>query len=206
MLYTVWTNFGAADLNAVAEANDLLNVFRLADGLPDPQRTQLRHFAKSYAEIVVHTEWPEMAQNRMVFTANEENRGMWDTLLSVKVASPTQSTAENQALQTLSDMNEHRRLRQLQSVSKLPEILWAVLIVGGVVTIGSACMFGSGSVTLHGLQVAAFALLIALVLVAIADIDRPFQGTVHVSDDAFRRAEQTMASYPDPNAKPGQAR
>ena len=34
MLYTVWINFGAADLNADAEANSLVNVYRLSDGLP----------------------------------------------------------------------------------------------------------------------------------------------------------------------------
>ena len=35
-------------------------------------------------------------------------------------------------------------------------------------------------------------LLIALALVAVADIDRPFQGSVHVSDYAFRRARIGM--------------
>ena len=34
--------------------------------------------------------------------------------------------------------------------------------------------------------------LLALVLVAIADINRPFQGSVHVSDYAFRRAQMDM--------------
>lgn len=42
------------------------------------------------------------------------------------------------------------------------------------------------------LQISALSLLIALVLVAIADIDRPFQGSVHVNDMAFRRAQQNM--------------
>jgi hypothetical protein len=53
-------------------------------------------------------------------------------------------------------------------------------------------MFGSDSTWLHGLQVFAFSLLIGLVLVAIADIDRPFQGSVHVQDSAFRRAQTNM--------------
>jgi hypothetical protein len=42
------------------------------------------------------------------------------------------------------------------------------------------------------MQVFSFSLLIALVLVAIADINRPFQGSVHVSDAAFHRAQQNM--------------
>lgn len=195
MLYTVWTNFGEAELNADAEANALLNVFRLAQGLPEQQCIELRHFARAYADVVITKEWPAMAQQNVTFEVNQDNRGMWDTLLSVKTDSPTESSAASQALRELSDMNQYRRIRQLQSTSKLPAILWFVLLVGGAVTIGSGCMFGSGSTVLHGLQVSAFSLLIALVLVAIADIDQPFQGTVHVSDVAFRRAIQTMRSY-----------
>ncbi len=67
-----------------------------------------------------------------------------------------------------------------------------MLIIGGVVTIASASMFGSQNTVLHGLQVFALSLLVSLVLVAIADIDRPFQGSVHVSDLAFRRAQLSL--------------
>src|SRR5271168_4459946 len=38
MLYTVWTNFGAAELNADNEANSLTNIYRLAAGLPEEER------------------------------------------------------------------------------------------------------------------------------------------------------------------------
>ena len=40
------------------------------------------------------------------------------------------------------------------------------------------------------------ATMIALVLVAIADIDRPFQGSVHVNDSAFTRAQLNMQGEP----------
>jgi len=71
-------------------------------------------------------------------------------------------------------------------------VLWCVLLIGGFVTIASSCTFGAGSTLLHALQVGALSLVIALVLVAIGDIDRPFQGSVHVKDSAFRRAQQNM--------------
>ena len=57
MLYTVWTNFGAAELNAENEANALGNLYRLAQGLPDPQRGQVEVLARSYAETVIDQDW-----------------------------------------------------------------------------------------------------------------------------------------------------
>ncbi|MGI8771841.1 MAG: hypothetical protein ACR2JE_10420 [Acidobacteriaceae bacterium] len=193
MLYTVWTDFGIADVNATSEANALVNVYRLAEGLPQAQATQLRQLCHTYADVMIKEEWPAMAHDDSGgFQSNQINHLMWHTLMSVKAASPTELAAEDHALYELSELTQHRRTRQLQSVSSIPTVLWFVLLVGGVVTIVSSCMFGSASSGLHAYQVFAFSLLITALLVAIADIDRPFQGSVHVSDAAFRRARQNM--------------
>ena len=192
MLYTVWTNFELADSNVSAEANSLVNVFQLAEGLPASQRADLQKAAIAYADTVVNAEWPAMARKEEHFAAERPKEEMWRILMTVKTASPTESTAEDHAITELSSMTEHRRMRELGSSSHLPGILWWVLIVGGFLTVVSACMFGAENMTLHTLQVAFFSLLIALILVAIADIDQPFRGTVHVRDAAFRQAQQTM--------------
>jgi hypothetical protein len=113
-------------------------------------------------------------------------------LTATKGASPTEITAEDHALYELSAMAGYRRIRLLQSASRLPVVLWFVLLIGGAVTVASTCMFGASNGVLHVIQVTAFALLISLVLVAIADINRPYQGSVHVSDYAFRRAQMDM--------------
>jgi hypothetical protein len=80
----------------------------------------------------------------------------------------------------------------VQSAQKLPTVLWCVLLVGGALTIVAACTFGTDSLRLQTLQVFSFSLLVSLSLVAIADIHRPFHGVIHVSDQAFRKAQQSM--------------
>jgi Protein of unknown function (DUF4239) len=193
MLYAVWNNFGLAEVNADTEANALINVYRLADGLPAAQRDQVKQTARQYAEVVLDKDWPAMEQGYTGRLASHEvDQKMWQILMSVKAASGAELTAEDHALYELSAMAEHRRLRQLQSVGRLPGILWFVLIVGGALSIMSSCMFGAESAWLHGLQVFAFSLLVALALIAIADIDRPYQGSVHVADTPFRRAQVNM--------------
>ncbi|HTD95443.1 MAG TPA: hypothetical protein VK627_00880 [Edaphobacter sp.] len=192
MLYTVWTDFGTASLNVDAEANAALNINRLAAGLPAVQGAELRQLSYAYATAVVEREWPMMARGEISTESNQLSRKMWQTLMSVKAASPAEITAEDHALYELSALTEHRQIRQLQATFHLPAILWCVLLIGGAVTLASACMFGQENTMLHGLQVFAFSLLVALVLVAVADIDKPFQGGVHVSDSAFQRARMNM--------------
>lgn len=192
MLYTVWTDFGAAEVNVDNEANALGNLYRLAEGLPDLQRRQIETLARSYASIVIAQDWPQMAANQVPESSHQVNQDMWRTLMSIQTHSPTEIVAEDHALSELSALTEHRRIRILQNATRLPSVLWWLLIIGAAVTIASAAMFGSASSALHTFQVLVFSLLIVLALVAVADINRPFQGAVHVSDFAFRRAQEVM--------------
>ncbi|WP_158942999.1 DUF4239 domain-containing protein [Granulicella sp. S190] len=193
MLYTVWTNFGDATLNADLEANALRNVYRLAEGLPAPQRNLLEQQTRAYADAVIKRDWDEMYRSQIPEESHLINRDMWKTLMSVKAAAPSELTAEDHALSELSSLTEHRRTRILQSAYHLPTIFWAVLLVGGLVTILSASLFGSANPALHAFQVFCFTLLITLVLLAIADVNLPFRGWVHVSVYPFQRAQQNMS-------------
>jgi Protein of unknown function (DUF4239) len=192
MLYTVWTEFGNANLNVDLEASALRNIYRLAEGLPEQQRVRLQLQSRAYADAVINQDWPEMANNRTPEESHNINQDMWKTLMSVKLATPSEITAEDHALSELSSLTEHRRTRLLQSLYRLPTIFWGVLLIGGLLTITSTTMFGSANATLHSLQVFSFTLLITLVLLAIADVNLPFRGWVHVSNYAFIRAQENM--------------
>jgi len=192
MLYAVWTRFGEAASNVEYEADNLVSVFWLADGLPDQQRTQLKNLTRQYGDVVIHQDWPDMFAGKLPNASQAINAEMWRTLMAVKAATPSETIAQDHALYELSSLTEHRRTRVLQSMSRLPAVLWFVLIVGGAVTVGSSCLFGSSNIFLHILQVVAFSLLLILGLVAIAEIHRPFQGAVHISYYPFVRAQQNM--------------
>ena len=192
MLYTVWTAYGEAALNADLEASAVLNLYRLAGGLPDPERTQLQTLARAYSDDVIHQEWPQMAQGEFPQQSSPVTREMWTTIMSVKAVSPTEVNAQEQIMGQLESLTQHRLTRILQSRARLPNVLWCVLLVGGGLTIISACTFGSESIGLEMLQVLSFSLLVSLSLVAIADIHRPFFGPIHVSEYAFQRTEQGM--------------
>ncbi len=192
MLYAVWTDFDTATQNVEMEANSLTNLYRLADGLPDASRIELQKLAREYAEKVIENDWPEMDQGRVPKESVGLASKMERSLISVPEASKSAALAQDHAMTELSTMTACRRTRLLENALSLPTVLWFVLIVGGVLTIVSSCMFGSENRFLHGVQVVFFSLMIALVLLAIADINKPFRGSVHVGSDAFVRALENM--------------
>src|ERR1700760_2608311 len=134
MLYTVWTAYGEAQVNVDLEANALRDLYRTADALPEPQRTQLKLDARAYANAVIDHDWPEMADGKIPEGSHLINETMWKTAMTIKPDSPAAVMYTDHALTQLTTLTEHRRTRMLQTVYKLPPIFWCVLIVGGVVT------------------------------------------------------------------------
>src|SRR6202789_1179162 len=180
MLYAVWTTLQSAEINADGEANCLVNAFRLADGLPAAQRVQVHQLARRYADVVINEEWPAMLQGRLQPSGHGVIQQLWTALLQTRPTNFSEQNSMNMTLAEVSSMTEHRRMRELQTKTKLPPILWMVLILGGVITTLSSCLFGTENFKLHCVQVISLTLLLSLALVAIADIDRPFQGAVRV--------------------------
>jgi uncharacterized membrane protein HdeD (DUF308 family) len=192
MLFTVWSEHDEADLNVDHEASAVANIYRLAEGLPGPQRIQLQTLARSYAEAAVNQDWPQMANGKRPKQTDAISSEMWKTVMSVRVDSVTQQTVQDHALSELGWLQQHRLIRLLESTAHLPNALWCVLLVGGVLTVISACMFGVENRKLQALEVLCLSLLICLSLVAIANIHRPFRGLIHVRSYAFQHVIQSM--------------
>jgi magnesium-transporting ATPase (P-type) len=192
MLYAVWTTYGEADLNVDQEANAVADLYRLAEEFPEPQQSQLKNQARSYAEAVIHREWPEMANHEEPRQSAAISSEMWQTVRSLQTSTSTEQMAQDHAFSELSSLAQHRLTRLSQSTMRLPNVLWCVLLAGGALTIVSACMFWMEDEKLQALQVFSLSLLVSLALVAIADIHRPFQGLVHVRSYAFQAALQSM--------------
>jgi hypothetical protein len=195
MLYTEWGEFKAADLNAELEANALRNVYRLAQGMPH-DRANIEQLAVAYATEVVERDWPEMVRGGMPEESHQVNENLWKALLSAQIAKPMEIAAHDHALSELSILTQHRRTRLLESKYQLPGIFWCVLLVGGGLTIVTVSIFGARQPQIHLLQVVSLTIFLTLVVLTIADVDKPFRGWVHVSDYAFRRALDTMREVP----------
>jgi hypothetical protein len=192
MLYAVWTDFDNATQNVELEANGLVNIYRLAEGLPEATRNDVQKLVRSYATTAIEKDWPAMERGDLPNDTGDLSWKLSRALIAAPGESRAQNLAQDHAISEVEAVSNYRRTRLLESTSSLPAVLWFVLVVGGILTIVSSCMFGSQNRFLHGLQVVFFSLLVALVLLAIADINKPFRGSVHVGNDAFVRALEMM--------------
>jgi hypothetical protein len=64
VVIAVWQNYEAARDTTVREADELAEIFFLAQRFPEPERTRIQELARSYARVVVDEEWPLIAEGR----------------------------------------------------------------------------------------------------------------------------------------------
>ena len=186
MVVAVWQDYETAQASATREANDVATVFWLARGLPQPEARRTQELARSYARVVAEEEWPMLGRGEESSIAWELLDDLRGGVVALHPTTPTQVALYDNELQAVRDLGDDRRDRLLEANQGLPALLWAVLLVGGVIVVGFTYLFGLRSTTIHTLMVAALALTIGLVLFTIAALDFPFRGDIRVGPDAFQ--------------------
>jgi Protein of unknown function (DUF4239) len=194
----VWNMFQQAQANEEQEANSLVNVFRIASQLQDPNASAIQDLCARYADNALDREWPAMLNRQLPPEGNEMIDQFWQLAGQAQAHARPDAIAAYQLMEELRGLTQYRRIRAMQNRESLPFILWAVLISGGIITIVSSCFFGVANFRIHLLQVFMLSFLISLVLVAIANVDRPYQGPVRVAPEGFRNAVQTLHRLPSP--------
>src|ERR1700749_4760473 len=191
MLYTVWNDFKMAEINTNLEAVSLLTVSRIATGLPSPQREGFHALGLKYAEVAIHQEWPAMQVQQDSHASQLVLGDMWKLLVEVKTENGGSNSVDH-LTSALGDLSERRSLREEELRTRLPPILWLLLIAGAGATVGSSCLLGNDNKWLHYCQVLALTFVVAVTLATIADLARPFEGAVSVTPVAFERALALM--------------
>jgi hypothetical protein len=186
-LLLTWQEYNEARQVAKSEAVSVEQVYRLAESLPEPDRSRIQELSISYAGSVVKEEWPAMRQGqqntRVGRLVDELRRSVED----FEPRTDAQSALYAEALSELDELEASRELRLLAVNEGIPYILWIVLVIGGVLTVAFTYLFGIEPAWLHAVAVAGLAVLVALVLHVIGVLDYPFNGGVQVQPDAFEQ-------------------
>lgn len=189
---TVWTQFASAQQTADTEAGAVADAFNYAGNVRPPQRAELQRLIARYAMEVHDVEW---------FYAE---RGLEDPVAQALLDRAVRATialrpvgrggagaiVQSEAMRdwlltSLREIGDARRLRVLQSKSRLPAGMLEALILGGVMVIAFIFFFG---VKVYFRQMAMTALVagsIGLFFGLVVELSTPYSGAIHISRDAW---------------------
>lgn len=185
VLVAAWQRYEKANEVAQSEAVGLAKLYNVSKGFSQPARSILRRQIESYLHGTIEREWPAMA--RWGYDNNQVSAApLWDTVLAYKPADAREQTLFDQSLQDLAELTQARRLRYLYYSESLPSVVWLVIYIGCIITIGFSYFFGLKYFRSQALMCGTFAALIGLTILAITELAHPYQGDVTVSSLPFK--------------------
>jgi hypothetical protein len=115
-----------------------------------------------------------------------------ETVQGIEPTTARETAAYQLMLTRLDALADWRTSRLFHSTSGVPDLMWVVLVIGGVLVVGYSYLYGVERLGAPLAMTAALAAMVAMVLYVILVIDYPFTGDFRVGPDdleAFLRDE-----------------
>ena len=192
VVIAAWNTLDEARANTYTESNALIWLDWYAYSLPQPQHAEVESLLKHYTAVVIATEWPELARKQSSPQAWSIYQQLHKAIQAQQPTAPAAVARYQVAVDAADQLGAARRERLEQAADGIPSPLWGALVMGGVITIGFAFLFGMKRTGPHALVMFSLTLLIGGLLLVIYELNFPFSGAVKVGPEAFRLALERM--------------
>jgi hypothetical protein len=190
----VWEKFNDAQSAVADEAGATAALFRYAQG-NEPEAVAMRTALTNYLKAAIEDDWPAMARE----TESQATVHALDSLYATAIAlerSGSRGTADMaEVFRQLDNVTAARRIRLHLAMGLVPNVIWIVLFMGALLTVGFTLFFGSQNLLAQVSMTGVLSVLVTMGLVVIISIDHPFTGPVYIHPDAL---ELVLADYEPP--------
>jgi hypothetical protein len=173
-----WEKFRDAEAAVQQEAGGIIALDRLAGGLEQPARDQIRALLITYAHRAIDDDWVAMTKGNYSHKVTQTLDDVYAAVIVHAAHTGGEPAIVPEMLYQLDQVTQARRARLSDAAGIIPDVIW-VFLVGGAIVTGSTSLIA---------QIMMNGLLSGLVFVAlwvIAEINFPFTGPVHVTPEPF---------------------
>jgi len=191
VIVAAWERFNEANADAIEEATALESLYKLGAAFSEPMRSQLDSAVLEYSHRVIEKEWPQMADN--TFQGGKVGaHELWATVLAYHPTDNREQMLMDKSIDQLSLISRSRSERFNYYEQDLPSVVWTVIYLGCLMTIGFSYFFGSNVFRAQVLMCGFFSILLGMTILAILELAHPYQGVVTISNEPYRYALARM--------------
>jgi len=194
IVYVVWGQFNDGRNYVEREATALVDLHRIATGLPTVSRKEIQSALRQYLDEVVAKEWGAMARHDedVLEAVGHHLDHVWTAIHQCKPATDCQHTVYTEVLSRFNDLSDLRTGRLTSSRTRIPLLMKLLLYFGATIVVGSIYLMAVEKFWIHAVITAALAGAVAHIIFLIQDLDNLFAGHLQVSKAPFERARRTF--------------
>lgn len=194
---TVFETYSETTSVVTGEATALNAIYRDVTSYPEPIRTDLQKRLRDYTRYVIEEAWPLQQQGKVPGGGIEHMSEFQAVLDKFEPTTEGQKIFHAETMRAYNLLIQSRRHRLDAAGTKLPAVMWAVIVIGAFIGLSAAFFFKVGEVRLHLIQVLLLAVFIGLVIFMILTLDRPFRGNLGIRADPYQLVyDQLMKNNP----------
>lgn len=179
-----WEQFANYDDKVTQEAGAVAALYRNVATYREPYGPQLRQQLRAYTRAVIDG-WPLLQQGTVPPEPAALLNAFETTFYSFDPKTAREQIIYASAVEEFEHMVELRRSRLHNKDVGLPAAMWAVVIIGGILTIFLTYFLALERFKVHVTMTIVSAILVSLLIFMIAAVDHPFRGEVSIGPDAF---------------------
>jgi hypothetical protein len=187
-----WEQYAAIDDRVSQEASAMGALYREAGAFPEPERTELSSAIKGLTYKTMTTDWELQRAGLPPRAETPFLDKMTRTIFDFKPHDAHEVDVQQAAMAEFAKLEELRRQRFHDADARLPGALYAVVLIGGVLTIALTYFLVLDRFPLHIVMTCICSAMIGMVVFLIIVMDRPFHGDVSIGSDDFRQAYTTL--------------
>ena len=191
----VWESHAEVTKVVSSEAVAIAVTYREVSGYPEPARSRLQAMLKSYTENIIREAWPLQRKGKVPSGGVAIMDRFQAELFAFEPATDGQRALHQETLSSYSTLIHARRLRLDTVSSGLPAPMWAVVLLGGIITLLSAFFFDVDKSGLQELMVVLLSGTLGLLIFLIAFYDRPYRGSQAVTPEAYELIYEQLMKH-----------
>jgi hypothetical protein len=188
-----WEQFAGFDDRVTQEAGTVATLYRNVATFPEPYGSKLGQELRAYTQAVIDG-WPSLQRGVVPPKAAAVLNTFQSTFYSFDPKTERDRIIYASAVAEFDRMIELRRLRLHDKDAGLPGPLWAVVILGGILTVFLTYFLALERFKLHLVMTIVSGILVSLLIFMIAALDHPFRGEVSIGADAFQLVYDQLES------------
>lgn len=183
---SVFQTYSDVSKDVSFEATALAALYRDVSTYPEPIRADLQERIREYTHYVIHEAWPLQRQGKVPGGGVERMNGFQTALVAFEPTTKGQEIQHAETLAAYNRMIQARRMRLDAVRTRLPGVMWAVILLGAIISMTSTFFFKVADARLHTILVTLLATFIGLVIFMIFALDRPFRGDLGLGPEPYQ--------------------
>jgi hypothetical protein len=193
---SVWTRHSQVSDTVSHEATAIAIVWRDLGGYPQGERDAMREVLRGYTKQIIEEAWPVQRQGGVPQMGVEWMDRFQAKLFRFEPTSASQEILHAQTLDAYNGLIEARNVRLDAVGTKLPGVMWFVLLPGAMGCLLLCLFFPIDDLRFQTILMIGLAGFVAMVLFVIVSLDRPFQGPMAVSADSYQLIHDQLMTGP----------